>query len=189
MLRFAVVIGITFLLGACLPVDEFTQQKNAARQAGAVQAHKMAASPAEVQKFLSNTTAKVWNMHGTQIEYLAADGRTFLWYPGNAKVLPGRWKLQKASYGLEMCFLYGEATYNPITLQRGGNWECDMAAYYLLDRDELVAGDPLRLERITVPFVMPKGSNVSIAQAMSKAGFGKLRAANKALAPQYPTGN
>lgn len=148
----------------------------------------MAKSPAAVQEFLSDTTTKVWNAHGTQIEYLAANGQTFLWYPGNATAVKGRWKLQMARYGLEMCFLYGESSRNPLIGQQGGQWECDMAAYYLLNRDEIVAGDPLRLAR-AVPFALPRGANVSIAQAMEKAGLGQLRTPNKAMAPQYPSGN
>ena len=152
---------------------------------------KMAASPAEVQKFLSNTTANglEYASSGIQIEYLAADGRTFLWYPGNAKVLPGRWKLQKASYGLEMCFLYGEAATGHYHAADGG-WECDISPHITFwitmnwSRATRCGWNASRCRSSC-----PRGSNVSIAQAMNKAGFGKLRAANKALAPQYPTGN
>ena len=63
-----------------------------------------------------------------------------------------------------------------------------MAAYYLLNRDEIVDGDPLNLVA-GVPFVMPRNTNISIAQAMSRAGRGQLREPNKAMAPQYPSGN
>ena len=188
MFRSAAVLGIALLLAACAPADDFTRQKIAARRAAAEQTHEMARSPETVQKFLSDTTAKVWNAHGTQIEYLAANGETFLWYPGNAAAVEGRWKLQMTRYGLEMCFLYGKNSRNPLAGQQGGQWECDMAAYYLLNRDEIVDGDPLRLAR-GLPFVMPSGANISIAQAMSRAGLGQLRASNKAMAPQVPGGN
>ena len=30
--------------------------------------------------------------HGAQVEYVAANGTNFLWYPGNRVVLPGHWK-------------------------------------------------------------------------------------------------
>jgi len=188
MFRSTVLLGIVLLFSACSPADDFTQQKIAARRAAAEQTHEMAKTPPAVQQFLSNTTTKVWNAHGTQIEYLAADGQTFLWYPGNVAPVKGRWKLQMTRYGLEMCFLYGENSRNPITGQNGGQWECDMAAYYLLNRDEIVDGDPLKLAQ-GVPFVMPRSTNISIAQAMTKAGRGQLRQSNKAMAPQYPSGN
>lgn len=188
MFRPTVLLGIVLLFSACSPADDFRQQKIAARRAAAEQTHEMAKNPVAVQQFLSNTTTKVWNAHGTQIEYLAADGQTFLWYPDNVAVVKGRWKLQMARYGLEMCFLYGENSLNPLTGQNGGQWECDMAAYYLLNRDEIVDGDPLNLVA-GVPFVMPRNTNISIAQAMSRAGRGQLREPNKAMAPQYPSGN
>ena len=177
------VLSASTFLSAC--ANDFTQEKITARRAAAAQVHKMTETPSVVQSFLSDTTTKVWNAHGTQIEYLAANGRTILWYPGNVSGVSGRWRLQMASYGLEMCFLYGEGGYNPVTGQRGGSWECDMAAYYILNRDEIVSGDPLRLSQ-QIPYTLPAAVNISLDQAMQNAGLGLLGIENRAPAPQYP---
>ncbi|MGC4024338.1 MAG: hypothetical protein QM744_03815 [Mesorhizobium sp.] len=178
-------VVLPFILSGCLAVDDFTREKIEARRAAAEQTLEMTKSLDKTQIFLANTTTKVWNVHGTQIEYLSPDGSTYLWYPGNAAVLPGRWKLQKQYYGSEICFLYGSYTYNPVTRQTGGNWECDIAAYYLLDRDEIVDGDPLKLSK-RIPYVLPANKNISIAEAMKNAGNRFTPARNKAMAPQYP---
>ena len=186
MFRYVTILAFlsaSMFLSAC--ANDFTQEKITARRAAAAQVHKMAETPSVVQNFLSDTTTKVWNAHGTQIEYLAANGRTILWYPGNVSGVSGRWKLQMASYGLEMCFLYGEGSFNPVTGQKGGSWECDMAAYYILNRDEIVSGDPLHLSQ-QIPYTLPAAGNISLDQAMQNAGLGSLRIKNRAPAPQYP---
>ncbi|MBL4556436.1 MAG: hypothetical protein JKP98_02155 [Rhodobacteraceae bacterium] len=40
--------------------------------------------------FYGGATYKSYSRaHGTQIEYLASNGRAYLWYPGNTRVVPG----------------------------------------------------------------------------------------------------
>jgi hypothetical protein len=68
--------------------------------------------------------------HGTQVEYYAPNGLAFLWYPGNHRPVPSRWKLEhkKNIYGTYLyaiCFLYPSRSYNPLTHESGGDWECD----------------------------------------------------------------
>jgi hypothetical protein len=75
--------------------------------------------------------------HGTQIEYLTTNGKAFLWYPGNDVILEGRWKRE----GSEMCFRYGENTYNPATGQQGGGWECMPFDIYWWVVEERMPGD------------------------------------------------
>ncbi|WP_417607666.1 hypothetical protein [Primorskyibacter flagellatus] len=178
-----VLLPALLVLSAC--ASDLTKEEISARRAAAGQVHKMAETPSAVQSFLSDTTTKSHSIHGTQIEYLAANGETFLWYPGNNRGVSGRWKLQIASYGLEICFLYGEGSYNPVTRERGGSWKCDMAAYYILKRDEIVSGNPFRLSR-KIPYVLPKKIDISLDQAMRSSGFGPLRQKNRAPVPQYP---
>lgn len=91
--------------------------------------------------------------HGMQVEYLAADGASWLWYPGNTKILPGSWKTE----GGDICFLYGKQSYNPVTRTRGGDWECEPLAVYNKTLVESAKGDMFGLAgRKKVPFDLPK---------------------------------
>lgn len=99
------------------------------------------------------THLSVSSDHGTQVEYLAADGRTFLWYPGNRTILAGQWKRQ----GDNVCFAYGGNTYNPSTGHRGGGFECMPFQLYWGTIEQRMPGDILGLaNRTDVPFRLEK---------------------------------
>ena len=90
--------------------------------------------------------------HGQQIEYLAADGTTWLWYPGNTKIVPGDWKVEQG----DICFRYGRNTYNPVTRRRGGDWDCAPLKLYQQSIVKSVKGDLFGLMgRKKVPFDLP----------------------------------
>ena len=117
--------------------------------------------------------------HGTQVEYVGSNGRTFLWYPGNKVVLPGRWKLQ----GKTVCFLYGPNTYNPVTGVVGAQWECEPIAGYIGVQTERAAGDVFGLaQRTEVPFILQR-ARTTIAALASEAGMPQP-ATQKAELPQ-----
>src|SRR5690349_3582836 len=87
--------------------------------------------------------------HGTQVEYLSPSGGAWLWYPGNAVIVPGKWKRA----GKDICFAYTSGSYNPVTGHQGGGWECMEYRLWWWAIDERVQGDPLGLEgRTKVPF-------------------------------------
>ena len=71
------------------------------------------------------------SQHGPQVAYARPDGAIFLWYPGNAVVLQGRWEIRenvtdymragellRSLKSADVCFQYGANTYNPATAQR-----------------------------------------------------------------------
>lgn len=99
--------------------------------------------------------------HGTQIEYLAADGRSVLWYPGNRVLVPGAWRYAPyptASARLPgICFRYGADSYNPATGASGGQWECEPLAIYRRGLVDTTPGDPFGLGRTGAPpFDLPR---------------------------------
>jgi hypothetical protein len=106
---------------------------------------------AQAEAFLNKTRVTFGPGHGTQVSYTRSDGAIFLWYPGNRVVLRGRWAVRSG----HICFLYGPNTYNPVTGQAGGRWNCRPAetrARNLVDR---VNGDVFGLAtRNAVPFVL-----------------------------------
>jgi hypothetical protein len=127
------------------------------------------------QFFVCKTNMSFAAGHGTQVYYLRPDGTEFLWYPGNAGIVRAKWKI--VAYPISnkpgreyasMCFQYGTNTYNPVTKQAGGNWECRLAhdkAQFVVDR---VDGDVFGLAlRQAVPFVLGR-ERTSIAELRRK---------------------
>lgn len=95
--------------------------------------------------------------HGTQVEYMAKNGKAHLFYPGNKIVLHGRWKLERTDKPkvFNLCFSYPNS-YNPLTGHTVG-WECQPAGFALTDVVDSVDGDVLGLaKRDAVPFVLSK---------------------------------
>lgn len=120
-------------------------------------------APAGLAANLSNVTNLSRSPgHGTQVEYMAEGGSSYLWYPGNINILKGQWKVEDGNIG----FNYGPRSYNPVTKQRGG-WECQPVRTYQSDIAEHVAGDPLGLARGgTVPFDL-SGHAISLNQIIA----------------------
>jgi hypothetical protein len=110
--------------------------------------------------------------HGTQVEYVAPGGSNFLWYPGNAVVLPGHWKTIGGSrkHPSEICFVYGPNTYNPVTGVVGAKWECEPINLYLSLQTERAKGDVFGLaHRRAVPFVLRR-AQTTLRQLAAEAG-------------------
>ena len=102
--------------------------------------------------------------HGNQVEFYDQDGRAFLWYPGNAKVVPGFWEIQDE----KICFLYGPDNLNPVTGKRGGKWYCSTIARWGDHIVDSVAGDVFKLSVSGLPFKLPaKPQYESIKQMKS----------------------
>lgn len=115
----------------------------------------------EAQRYLSCKTSMFYEpSHGTQIEFKHPNGNSYLWYPGNAVIVPGKWKLEprapitQAYKGYTViCFQYGANTYNPVTRQQGGKWECRQVDGTVRSIVEGVDGDVFGLaRRAAVPF-------------------------------------
>ena len=103
----------------------------------------------EVQAFYANKTHVSYDFgrHGTQIEYTSADGDAHLWYPGNSRILHGRWKAKRDGDQTKICFAYGEGTYNPQTGHRGADFECGLYQASHLTTMDVVDGDVFALAR------------------------------------------
>jgi hypothetical protein len=107
--------------------------------------------------------------HGSQIEYHAADGRSFLWYPGNQRPVQGRWKVEQGQSGVPLlCYQYGANTYNPVLGTRGGAWKCERQNWVSLG--DAFEGDPFRLASGRVPFVIPDRAFYTPDRLLSMAG-------------------
>jgi hypothetical protein len=123
------------------------------------------------------------SQHGPQVAYARPDGAIFLWYPGNAVVLQGRWEIRenvtdymragellRSLKSADVCFQYGANTYNPATAQRGGSFSCmPLRALQLVHR-EAQAGDVFGLSRRPAPpFVLGREAT-TFAAVKARAG-------------------
>src|SRR5262245_18402673 len=117
--------------------------------------------PEARQFFICKTHLSFDPGHGTQLSYLRADGAVLLWYPGNAIILRGRWKIEERTTASQpqrtydaLCYQYGANTSNPVTKQSGRRWECLPAHVWARIRVERADGDVFGLaRRSAVPFI------------------------------------
>jgi hypothetical protein len=116
----------------------------------------VSASAKSLRDFMANTTSLGWNeYHGTQLEYLGANGVTYLWYPENRSALRGEWRTEdRAGMGTWICFRYSANSYNPVTGSSGSQWECSPAWPYVFEKRSVISGDIFDLSSGQVPFVL-----------------------------------
>lgn len=89
--------------------------------------------------------------HGFQVNYLA-DGKAWLWYPGNSEGVPEEWKRGTVNGTAAVCWRHPSNTYNPVTKTKGGPWGCQALN---LSQKQIVAdlkGDPYNLRSGQVPY-------------------------------------
>ena len=127
----------------------------------------------ETRSLIADKTAMTYDRgHGTQVEFVAGNGKTYLLYPGNTVIVRGKWKLTRTSNPkvFDMCFRYPDNSHNPVTGQSGGGWSsgprafyfvagwgCGAAGFYVGDLVEGRDGDVLGLARSKeVPFVLAR---------------------------------
>jgi hypothetical protein len=115
------------------------------------------------RRFQNRTRVSYSRDHGTQVTFTAANGKAYLWYPGNNEVLVGDWAIDLAREPSSfrdigrLCFRYGANTYNPATGQAGGNWSCGPIQLVVLGLVDFAEGDPFGLaKRRQVPFVLSR---------------------------------
>ena len=121
-------------------------------------------TPYEVEAHIEGKTGRTimtygW-AHGTQIEYVATDGRAYLWYPGNSRAVPSLWEVQHrglfTSSFHRICGKYPTRSYNPVTREYGGYWQCDSINAWAKRIPETREGDIFNLSSGKVPWVLSK---------------------------------
>lgn len=125
-------------------------------------------SSANANKALYNGRTIVFyhSAHGIQVEHYAKSGRLQLWYPGNRRPVGGRWKVKNGSV---VCFRYGGNTYNPVTRQRGGKWECQPIKRNRRNMKYACHGDQFGLSSGKIPYVL-KRRKFGLIRLKSKCG-------------------
>ena len=156
---------------------------------------------AQARAFLVDKTRLSFSaQHGPQVAYARPDGAVFLWYPGNAVVLQGRWEVRenvtdyiragellRSVKSADVCFQYGANTYSPATGQRGGGFNCMPLRVLQLVHKEALPGDVFGLARRSgPPFVLgrePTTLAALKARAGARPGGTPASGARPAVAP------
>lgn len=150
-MRIAILFPIlAVLLSACLSPEERAQDQKVLSLQQTPEILKSTLADGTV---VSRDPNSFIEEHGTKVEYHAADGRSFLWYPGNRSVVVGQWDVRADQNGrILLCYKYGNNTYNPVTQRRGGQWNCSRSD---LQVSELLIGNPFGLKAGPVPKIIP----------------------------------
>ncbi|MFN3208836.1 MAG: hypothetical protein ACE369_07515 [Roseovarius sp.] len=138
-------------LGACTTAGVSGDPPRASAQAAIAEVSRRPISfpdyPAPGTTYLSFNKA-----HGFQVNYIAAGGRAWLWYPGNHMALPEDWRLDTVQGIRAICFRHPRNSRNPVTATRGGDYQCQAIE---LSQKTIVAklsGDPFNLRSGEVPY-------------------------------------
>ena len=122
-------------------------------------------TPDEFKLLIADWTMMLYDgSHGTQVEYNAPSGKTYLWYPGNAEIVRGQWKLTRNGKSVDICFKYPDGV---KAARPTGDWQCQGVQAYIDGARQRSPGDAFTLVKAkVVPFVLPreKTSLTALAQ-------------------------
>lgn len=92
--------------------------------------------------------------HGFQVNFIAANGRSWLWYPGNSSALAETWRILSAEQTI--CWGHPANSYNPVTGQVGTGESCERLANARRLTIARLKGDPYGLANGRVPYRLGK---------------------------------
>jgi hypothetical protein len=149
-----------------------------------------------VAGYLRDRTKTSWSpQYGFQVTYTAANGRSYLWFPGNKQILAGEWRVEVADGwdagvvrvkvgddigtrnidSARICFRYGANTRDAVSGRPGGRFSCESYSYFKRVNRENRKGDIFRLaSRSHAPFVLAKDED-KITNLLKKANSGGPR--------------
>ena len=127
-------------------------------------AHAQITGEAETRKFVSCRTLVTWTgPQGTQVSYLGAGNKAYLWAPGNDTVLSGTWRVDPNATSPQ-----SRLAYVAVCVQYGGNAQWDCRPAEILERITMdhADGDVFGLEgRSAVPLRLARDrTNIAMLQ-------------------------
>lgn len=103
---------------------------------------------------------------GSQVTYLAADGRAYLWHPGEKKILPGRWVLRAERDSHEVCVGYAPDSTGRAAVRAAGDLNCILLGDLALSVTETGKGDLFDLASGQAPYIL--GRDRTTLEKLSK---------------------
>jgi hypothetical protein len=130
-------------------------------------AHAQIIGEAETRKFVSCRTLVTWTgPQGTQVSYLGAGGKSYLWAPGNDSVLSGTWRIDPNATSRQ-----SPIAYVAVCVQYGGSADCRPAEILERITMDQADGDVFGLEgRSAVPLRLVRDrTNIAMLQQRLRA--------------------
>ena len=132
-------------------------------------AHAQITGEAETRKFVSCRTLVTWTgPQGTQVSYLGAGNKAYLWAPGNDTVLSGTWRVDPNATSRQ-----SRLAYVAVCAQYGGSEQWDCRPAEILERITMdqADGDVFGLEgRSAAPFRLARDrTNIAMLQQRLRA--------------------
>ena len=130
-------------------------------------AHAQIVGEAETRKFVSCRTLVTWTgPQGTQVSYLGAGGKSYLWAPGNDTVLSGTWRVDPNATSRQ-----SPIPYVAVCVQYGGSPDCRPAEILERITMDQADGDVFGLEgRTAVPLRLARDrTNIAMLQQRLRA--------------------
>ena len=132
-------------------------------------AHAQIVGEAETRKFVSCRTLVTWTgPQGTQVSYLGAGGKAYLWAPGSDTVLSGTWRVDPNATSPQ-----SRLAYVAVCAQYGGSTQWDCRPAEILERITMdhADGDVFGLEgRSAVPLRLARDrTNIAMLQQRLRA--------------------
>ena len=130
-------------------------------------AHAHIVGEAETRKFVSCRTLVTWTgPQGTQVSYLGAGGKSYLWAPGNDTVLSGTWRVDPNATSRQ-----SPIPYVAVCVQYGGSPDCRPAEILERITMDQADGDVFGLEgRTAVPLRLARDrTNIAMLQQRLRA--------------------
>src|SRR3954469_16644398 len=125
-------------------------------------AHAQIIGEAETRKFAPCRTLVTWTgPQGTQVSYLGAGGKLYLWAPGNDTVLSGTWRIDPNATSPQ-----SRIAYVAVCVQYGGSADCRPAEILERVTMDQADGDVFGLEgRSAVPLRLARDrTNIAMLQ-------------------------
>jgi hypothetical protein len=125
-------------------------------------AHAQITGEAETRKFVTCRTLVTWTgPQGTQVSYLGAGGKSYLWAPGNDTILSGTWRVDPNATSPQ-----SRIAYVAVCVQYGGSADCRPAEILERVTMDQADGDVFGLEgRSAVPLRLARDrTNIAMLQ-------------------------
>ena len=130
-------------------------------------AHAQIIGEAETRKFVTCRTLITWTgPQGTQVSYLGAGNKAYLWAAGNDTVLSGTWRVDPNARSPQ-----SRIAYVAVCVQYGGSADCRPAEILELVTKDQAEGEIFGLEgRSAVPLRLPRDrTNIAMLQQRLRA--------------------
>jgi len=149
-IRWGALAALVLLASACSNSQSLSSTETAISEVNSRE-NRFPSYPQPNTTYLSFSSA-----HGFQVNYIAPQGKAWLWYPGNQRVVPEEYKQDIVSGQEAICWRHPSNSYNPVTQASGGAFACQSLALTQRTIVAALPGDPFSLETGTVPFPLER---------------------------------